>query len=97
MEGRGALPTDTQASAGRGGTGPATPGGPEPPAPAASLTDATTAGRALASTLAAALPADQMEVLLRLIIKQGEERRPDPAPGPAPPAPAGTGTNYAAS
>ena len=44
--------------------GPATPqGGPEAPTPA------STAGRALASILAATLPADQMEVLLNLIIR----------------------------
>ena len=63
---------------------PATPFTPQPdggpssstsaPAAASSsaTTDTATAGRALASTLATSLPADQMEVLLNLIIQKGE-------------------------
>ena len=50
-------------------------------APASTAPEASTAGRALASTLAATLPADQMEVLLNLIIRQCEERRPGSTPG----------------
>ena len=81
MEGQ-STPLETQAS--QEGRRPATP---EPPAP--DMADATAAGRVLASTLATTLPADQMEVLLRLIIKQGEGRRPNTAPGPAVTASAG--------
>ena len=54
--------------------------GPEP---------ALDAGRTLAATLATTLPADQMEVLLNLIIKRGGENHPSQAPGQATTAPAG--------
>lgn len=76
----------TQTATGQEGMGPATPltsmGGLEPLAPTAPDT-----GRALASTLAATLPAGRMEVLL------GEERRPSSAPGPAMMAPVGNPTS----
>ena len=58
--------------------------GADPLPPSATSTDA---GRTLASTLVASLPAEQvMEVLLNLIIKQGENQHP--APGPLTPSPA---------
>ena len=77
MEGHPA-PPETQTTPGQEGIGPPQ-GRPDAPAPPAATPEASTAGRALASTLAATLPADQMEVLLNLIIRQDEERRPGPS------------------
>ena len=51
-------------------------------------------GRGLAPTLAATLPADQMEVLLSLIIKQTEERRPGSDLDSVMTAPAGNPTPF---
>ena len=91
MEGHSA-PLDTQTASGQEGMGPATPrGGPEAQVPPAAAPEASTAGRALASTLAATLPADQMEVLLNLI-RQDEERRPGAAPATTAPLAAGNPT-----
>lgn len=77
---------DTQTATAQEEGAPATPlvslGRQELPTTAtATVPEATTAGRVLASTLAASLPVDHMEVLLSLIIKQGEGRGPRPGHG----------------
>ena len=68
---------DTRTATGQ--EGPISQDGPEP---------APDAGKTLAATLATTLPADQMEVLLNLIIKRGEGNHPSQAPGQAKTAPA---------
>ena len=67
---------------------PSTPldpqGGPSSNAARAPAVGMATAGRALASTLAASLPVDQMEVLLNLIIQKGDNTTAAPAPSLTP-------------
>ena len=69
-------PTDTHTAPEPEEVVPSTPldprGGPSPNAARVPAAGIATAGRALASTLAASLPADQMEVLLNLIIQKGD-------------------------